>query len=48
MSAFSPLVDPEAERATGRKGMVMWAVFDHAPAGRPRPLSANVNVDATV
>jgi len=23
MSAFSPLVDPEAERATGRKGMVM-------------------------
>jgi len=23
MSAFSPLTDPEAERATGRKGMVM-------------------------
>jgi len=23
MSAFSPLVDPEAERATGRKGMAM-------------------------
>ena len=26
--------------------MVMSAVFDHAPAGRPRPLSANVSVDA--
>ena len=26
MSAFSPLVDPESERATGRKGMVTSAV----------------------
>jgi len=28
--------------------MVTSAVFDHAPAGGPRPLSANVNVDAAV
>ena len=24
--AFSPLIDPEAERATGRKGMVVWGL----------------------
>jgi len=24
------------------------AAFDYAPAGGPRPLSANVNIDATV
>ena len=28
--------------------MVTSAVFDHAPAGGPRPLSANANVDAAV
>jgi len=43
ISAFSPPVDPEAERATGRKGMVMWALSSltdvHYPA-RPPPGSS--------